>query len=267
MKGLKYLFFLLLIVSSTFQVLGQDAEVDCAQILLEYQALIQDGASSLNDLIQLQSWRRALESADPLPCVEDGYKALVAAINLTGDAIAMDLDDRPDEAEPLFAQASEQEQIAFNEIEPTSSGVDSAVITSPTDGQTGVDFTVIVEGTYPADQYDFTTPDQLWLFVVPASNQRRYPQIVEGCDAAARSPIAYNNGNLNMAVLLGDGAQGGGEPFTIILMSADSAATEALYAIFDEWCATGDFSGLSAREVAGIAGLEQLDSVTVTRAP
>jgi hypothetical protein len=256
-----------LFITGLFQVVAQEQEVDCTTILVDYREFKTTNPDNLADMAILQEWRRMLEAADPLPCDEDAFKALVKAINLTGDSILSNLLDKSEDAVNFQADASTQEAIAAQTLIEPPDIVDGAMITSPTDGQTGVDFTVIVEGTYPATQYDFTTPDQLWLFVVPASSQRRYPQIVEGCDAAARSPIVYENGNFSTTVLLGTEDLGRGEPFTIILMSADSAATEALYAKFDEWCAAQDYPGLSAREVAGIAGLEQLYSVTVTRAP
>jgi hypothetical protein len=257
--------FVFLVITGLLPVAAQEQAADCTAILLAYRELKSGSLDDLESIALLQDWRYTLEAADPIPCDANAYRALVKAINLTGDSIVSNMLHKDDEATSRQAEASVQEAIAVELL--LGSAVDTgATIASPADGETVPSHLLVVTGTN-SPNYGFTTPDQLWVFVVPASNQRRYPQIVDGCDPNAWSSVVYEDGTWSITATLGKEVEGRGEAYIIMLMSADSAATSTLYDKFDGWCKINNYPGLSAREISEIEGLHQLQRITVTRAP
>jgi hypothetical protein len=257
MKAIKCLFLLFFIIIGMFPLFAQDVEVDCATILVNYQMLIEDGAGSLGDLATLQSWRRNLESADPSPCVQDGYKALLSAINLTGVAIVLNLTEKADEAENLFAQAAEQAAIARTKI--LNPDLDVAIITVPEDGET-VAATITVEGTYKPDALG---KNQLMVFV-RAPDGNWYPQAFNGCDEANSSSVHYDDlfGTWDVQANLGTAPSVKGQPFALVLMLASPEATQAILSQYPNWCQNGS-DGLSQQEVDDL-GMTRISAIRVT---
>jgi hypothetical protein len=133
-----------------------------------------------------------------------------------------------------------------NEMRPST----KRWITSVAEGDR-VAQTITLIGTYPAN-----LADDLWVLILPP-NERYYPQSLNACNRERTPKI---NGRWEMRVGFG-GPNNVGEPFRIVLTTANAQASQVILDTLSAWCQANNFPGLEQLP----PGLTILEQITVTR--
>jgi hypothetical protein len=288
-------FFIIFVFGFMVSLSGLDAPTaaaqdDCENLkvwLVEAQLVMDEYEDALivpniDAVATLQRLRRGLEAASRPSYADAAYTAWIKTLNLTEEAmVAALVSNDPSlvgegiNSDLLWEQADLQHDVAVGEtinlIDFVSSGcpdttpptpsAEAATISEPPDGA-DVTWQTDVSGTYNPD---LLGEDDLWIFLV-TPGKLYFPQIIEGCDPDKRLPLALEPDfeEWSIQIFVGEENANQGEEFRIVLMKGDAAASQKMYELFDGWCATMSFEGLTSQEVRDL-GFEGIVYIEVTR--
>lgn len=279
-QSLIFLSFLLMWVtfSSNYSVVKAQSN-DCplvqggwtalaAEIHAEYTGSFSKYADPLQRASALQKLRRCIDQQTKTPENEQAYQLERSALDLAVDSIISGLIADPNSAQVYLEQANQFDSTALQLIvtPPTAQAGSplAGTITMPLDGAS-VAKNTLVRGTYDTNQLD--SDHHLWLFIVTPHSDV-YPQAAQSCphDQRQSIPIVNFSDKWTMAITVGSDGDIG-QPFRLLLVTADAAANDFLNNYFDQLCTTKNLTSLKEEDLFNSATfkINVLEDVTVVR--
>jgi hypothetical protein len=240
------------------------AWLDVANSIFGAYTQLASQSSDIATVAQLQDQRRQLDQTPRPSCDDQGYEALRGALDLAADSMVASLNKNDTLAQTLLTQANAKSTSAASIIvvtpAPSTSSTDNVTaITSPKKGAEAP-YTQQVTGTLDPQQVG---DNDLWLFVVDPAGIY-YPQVNNACSDRRSTIIKTRHNTWSMPTYFGAQDGNHGDVFGLDLMMGNADATQALYAMFTDWCSNNNFTGLTEADITQL-NLTDLDYIEVTR--